>query len=74
MSPTLNDEIARHWQMLRGRTYDLLDGLSQDDLGRKLPFPASQSLEYQFWCMQGSQESWIAFLQTGALEHWSCSH
>ena len=73
MNPSLPDELTRHWHMLRGRTYDLLDSLTAADLGRKLPFPASQSIGYQFWCMLGSQESWVAFLQNGALEHWSCS-
>ena len=73
MNPTLNAELIRHWRMLRGRTYDLLDTLSQADLDKKLPFPSSQSVGYQFWCMLGSQESWIAYLQTGVLEHWSCS-
>jgi uncharacterized damage-inducible protein DinB len=71
--PTLTDELTRHWSLLRGRTYDLLDTLSQADLERKLPFARSQSIRYQFWCMLGSQESWVAYLQNGALEHWSCS-
>ena len=70
---TLNDELVRHWHMLRRRTYDLMDVLGQDDLDKKLPFPRSQSIRYQFWCMLGSQESWVAFLKGGALEHWSCS-
>ena len=73
MNPFLPDELTRHWHMLRGRTYDLLDVLKQEDLATKLPFAASQSIGYQFWCMLGSQESWVAFLQNGALEHWSCS-
>jgi uncharacterized damage-inducible protein DinB len=71
--PTLTDELTRHWSMLRGRTYDLLDVLKPEDLAKKLPFPASQSIGYQLWCMLGSQESWVAFLQNGALEQWSCS-
>jgi hypothetical protein len=71
--PTLTAELTRHWHMLRGRTYDLLDALSPANLGQKLPFPRSQSLSYQFWCMLGSQESWVAYLNHGALEHWSCS-
>jgi hypothetical protein len=71
--PMLTDELTRHWHLLRGRTYDLLDTLTQADLGQKLPFPRSQSIGYQFWCMLGSQESWVAFLRNGALEHWSCS-
>ena len=71
--PTLNDELTRHWNMLRGRTYDLLDGLAQADLEKRLPFPRSQSLVYQFWCMLGSQESWVAYLRGGALERWACS-
>jgi uncharacterized damage-inducible protein DinB len=70
---SLAEELTRHWGMLRGRTYDLLDVLTDADLPRKLPFPASQSIGYQLWCMLGSQESWIAFLHTGALSEWSCS-
>jgi uncharacterized damage-inducible protein DinB len=71
--PTLTEELARHWHMLRGRTYDLLDSLSREDLEKRLPFPSSQSLAYQFWCMLGSQESWVAFLRGGSMEDWSCS-
>ena len=71
--PTLTNELTRHWHLLRGRTYDLLDTLSQPDLSQKLPFPRSQSIVYQFWCMLGSHESWVAYLQTGALKNWSCS-
>lgn len=70
---TLTEELTRHWHLLRSRTYDLLDTLTQADLGKTLPFPRSQSIGYQFWCMLGSQESWVAFLRNGALEHWSCS-
>ena len=73
MTASLNDELVRHWQMLRGRTYDLLDTLTDADLDKTLPFPRSQAIRYQFWCMLGSQESWVAFLKNGALEHWSCS-
>ncbi len=71
--PVFTEELTRHWHLLRGRTYDLLDSLTASDLERKLPFARSQSLGYQFWCMLGSQESWVAYLQNGALEHWSCS-
>jgi uncharacterized damage-inducible protein DinB len=73
MNPGLAANLQRHWQMLRGRTYDLLDHLSDADLDRRLPFPASQTIAYQLWCMLGSQESWIDYLRVGALEHWSCS-
>lgn len=69
----INAELARHWSMLRGRTYDLLGVLSQPDLQKKLPFERSQSIAYQFWCMLGSQESWVAFLRGGAMQGWACS-
>ena|SRR5260370_42216595 len=49
MSSTI--ELSQHlqegWKALRGRTYDLLDVLKQEDLEKKLPFPTSQSLYYQ---------------------------
>jgi hypothetical protein len=70
---TLTEELTRHWHMLRGRTYDVLDTLTEADLQKKLPFLRSQSIGYQFWCMLGSQESWVAFLRQGALKAWSCS-
>ena len=40
----LDEEIKRHWQHLRGRTYELLDVLEDADLSKQLPFPASETL------------------------------
>ena len=73
MEQTLNQEIKAHWQQLRGRTYDLLDHLSDTDLARRLPFPESQTLGYQFWCMLGAQESWQPLLTKGVWEGFACS-
>lgn len=70
---TLADELTRHWHLLRGRTYDLLDTLTQADLEKKLPFERSQSVLYQFWCLLGTHESWVAYLQGGAMRGWACS-
>ena len=73
MSDRLLQEVKNHWQQLRGRTYNLLDELKDEDLSKTLPFPESQSLHYQLWCMLGSEESWIPFITTGSMEEWSCS-
>lgn len=67
MSSTL--ELSQHlqegWKALRGRTYDLLDVLKQEDLEKKLPFPTSQSLYYQFECMIGTTETLGDAIKTG---------
>ena len=73
MNNQLLDETKKHWQQLRGRTYDLLDELSQEDLARRLPFPEAQSLYYQFWCMLGAQESWPPLLTRGVFEGFASS-
>ena len=44
----LSQHLQESWKALRGRTYDVLDVLKQEDLEKKLPFPTSQSLYYQF--------------------------
>lgn len=73
----MNDHIAQqlktHWQQLRGMTYDLLDVLVPEDLTKPLPFPASQDIQYQFFCMLGTQESWLTVLRTGIMTTWDCS-
>ena len=51
MSNQLLDEIGQHWRHLRGRTYDLLENLEDADLSKQLPFPESETLGYQLWCM-----------------------
>jgi hypothetical protein len=73
MNGLLLKEVKQHWQELRGRSYDLLDELSHEDLAKKLPFPEAQSLYYQFWCMLGAQESWPPLLTRGVFEEFACS-
>lgn len=73
MSEQLLQEIKDHWQQLRGMTYDLLDAITDEDLGLRLNFPESQALGYQFWCMLGTQESWMALLRSGEWDTWACS-
>ncbi len=41
MTQTVLQSVQAHWQDLRGRTYDLLDVLSDADLNARLPFPES---------------------------------
>lgn len=73
MQDNLLEEIKKHWQQLRGMTYDFLNGIKEEDLEKKLPFSESQSLEYQFWCMVGAQESNIPLITKGKWEGFSCS-
>ncbi len=73
MNVQLAETVKRHWQELRGRTYDLLDELTEADLDKRLPFPTAQSIGYQFSCMLGTQESWPPVLTTGQMAGWSCS-
>jgi uncharacterized damage-inducible protein DinB len=69
----LFQHLQESWKALRGRTYDLLDVLKQEDLEKKLPFPASQSLYYQFDCMIGTTETFVDALKTGKPQKWHCS-
>ena len=73
MNNDLNEEIKNHWNQLRGMTYDLLDLLLAEDLRKKLPFPASQDLLYQFNCMIGAQESNIPSITKGIWEGFTSS-
>lgn len=70
---TLLQQIKEHWKQLRGMTYDLLNELKEEDLGKKLPFPESQDIKYQFNCMIGAQESNIPLITKGVWEGFSSS-
>jgi hypothetical protein len=69
----LAGSLVDHWRSLRGRTYDFLNSVAADDLGKRLPFPESQPVFYQLWCMTGAQESWLALLTTGEWAGFSSS-
>lgn len=73
MTQTILQTVRTHWQDLRGRTYDLLDVLEDADLNARLPFPDSQNVLYQFYCMLGTQESWPPVLLKGRMRGWACS-
>lgn len=73
MTQTILESIQSHWQDLRGRTYDLMDVLGDADLNAHLPFPQSQNVLYQFYCMLGTQESWSPVLLEGRMRGWACS-
>ena len=66
-------QLKQHWMGLRGRTYDLLDVLKQSDLEKKLPFPESKTLYYQFWSLVGTSESFAQFISTGTWKGWNSS-
>jgi len=57
MNEPLLREITRHWQHLRGRTYELLAVLQDADLTKRLPFPESETLGYQLQCMVAMADS-----------------
>lgn len=69
----LFEHLQEGWKALRGRTYDLLDVLKQEDLEKKLPFPTSQSLYYQFECMIGTTETLADAIKAGESQEWHCS-
>ena len=73
MTQTILESVQIHWQDLRGRTYDLMDVLADADLNACLPFPESQNILYQFYCMLGTQESWPPVLLEGGMQGWDCS-
>ena len=73
MKDDLLEEIKNHWQQLRRMTYDFLSEIKEEDLEKTLPFPKSQSLGYQFWCMVGAQESNLSLISKGKWEGFSCS-
>ncbi|HJT58252.1 MAG TPA: hypothetical protein VJ761_17240 [Ktedonobacteraceae bacterium] len=75
MSSTLElfPHLQEGWRTLRGRTYDLLDVLKQEDVEKKLPFPTSQSLYYQLECMIGTTETLAEAIKTGQPQQWHCS-
>src|SRR5262245_27507431 len=47
--------------------------LRPEQLSLRLPFPRSQSLGYQFWCMTGAHESYLKELEMGEWQGFSCS-
>jgi len=69
----LSDVLLTQWQQIRRLTYDYLDGLEPSHLALTLPFPKSQSLGYQFWCMAGAQESYLEKLEHGRWQGFSSS-
>ncbi|MCL5784878.1 MAG: hypothetical protein M1142_06025 [Patescibacteria group bacterium] len=73
MNNVLLQQVKEHWQQLRGMTYDLLNELKQEDLTKKLPFPQSQDIQYQFNCMIGAEESNIPLITKGAWEGFASS-
>lgn len=67
-------EIYLHqWLQIRQATYDYLDILQPSDLALTLPFPESQSLNYQFFCMVGAHESYLKQLEHGSWQGFSSS-
>lgn len=70
---SLNQELIKHWKQLRGMTYDFIKEITDKDLVQSLPFPQSQTVANQFYCMLGTTESFVNYLKTGKWEDWDCS-
>ena len=69
----LSRVYLQQWEGIRAMTYDYLAVLTPPDLSLRLPFPESQDLLYQFWCMVGAHESYLKELQAGSWQGFSCS-
>ena len=69
----LSQIFLQQWQEVRQLSYDYLDSLKPEDLALTLPFPESQSLKYQFWCMVGAHESYFKKLKTGQWQGFASS-
>ena len=73
MPGVLSRVYLEQWKGIRALTYDYLAVLRPTDLALKLPYPESQDLLYQFWCMLGAQQSYLQELLAGAWQGFSCS-
>ena len=62
---TLASLLLAQWSSIRRLTYDYLAILETDHLSKRMPFPESQTLGYQFWCMVGAHESYLHSLEAG---------
>jgi uncharacterized damage-inducible protein DinB len=69
----LNRELIEQWQQLRSMLYDFLTVIQDNDLKKKLPFERSQSLANQFYCIQGTAETFVKYIQTGEWPGWKWS-
>src|SRR5688500_965170 len=69
----LNQELISQWKQLRSMLYDFLNEISDEDLNKKLPFERSQTLRNQFYCIQGTAETFVEYLNTGEWPEWKCS-
>jgi len=65
--------LLAQWSSIRRLTYDYLAVLEKDHLPKRLPFPESQSLGYQFWCMVGAHESYLRSIEAGRWKGFSSS-
>ncbi len=72
-SKFLAEVYLRQWLGIRQMTYAYLDILQPSNLALKLPFPESQSLSYQFFCMVGAHESYLKQLEHGSWQGFSSS-
>ena len=70
---SVSDILMTQWREIRTLTYDYLDMLDVSHLSLRLPFPESQSLGYQFWCMVGAHESYLKKLEHGKWQGFSSS-
>lgn len=73
MDNFLNNQTKVHWTQLRQMTYDFISEISDTELNMTLPFPQSQSIANQLYCMLGTTETFGNYLKTGKWSEWNCS-
>lgn len=52
---------------------DIIDGVTDEDLGKKLDVPKHKSLAEHLWCVVGARESYANAIKTGSWNGFSCS-
>ena len=58
----------------RFRSYqDIIESISENDVGRKLDIPKNKSLAEHLWCVIGARESYAKALAKGSWGGFSCS-
>ena len=70
---TIEAILWKEWQKIRQLTYDYLDVLDTAHLSLRLPFPESQTLGTQFWCMVGAHESYLKKVRVGEWQGFASS-
>ncbi len=69
LAEIIREKLQRSFQLYD----DLVAGLSDEDLQRKLPGIRSNTLAGQLWCVVGARESYTRGIAAGEWQGFSCS-